>query len=134
MTERGRSFQRHRAAVCGSRRVRYDRLMQPSSEPTRAEVDALPGATVLEFGAPWCGHCLGAQPHIAAALAEHPDVRHLKIEDGSGRPLGRSFRVKLWPTLVFLTGGREVARLVRPTETAPIRDALTELERARAGS
>ena len=39
---------------------------------------------------------------IAGAFASHPEVRHLKVEDGPGRPLGRSFRVKLWPTLVFL--------------------------------
>jgi thioredoxin 1 len=37
-------------------------------------------------------------------------VRHVKVEDGSGRRLGRSFGVKLWPTLVFLRDGREVAR------------------------
>ncbi len=68
-----------------------------SSEPTPAEIDALTGDTLLEFGAPWCGHCIAAQPAIEAALARR-DVRHLKIEDGRGKPLGRSFRVKLWPT------------------------------------
>ncbi|MBS0552113.1 MAG: thioredoxin family protein, partial [Proteobacteria bacterium] len=78
-------------------------------EPARGEVDALAGATVVEFGAPWCGYCRGAQPAIAEALAAHPGVRHLKIEDGPGRRLGRSFRVKLWPTLVFLRDGQEVA-------------------------
>jgi thioredoxin 1 len=93
-------------------------------EPTRDEVDALPGTTVLEFGASWCGFCLGAQPAIAAVLAEHTEVRHLKIEDGPGRPLGRSFRVKLWPTLVILHDGREVDRLVRPSGRQPLADAL----------
>jgi len=95
-----------------------------TTEPSRAEVDALPGATVLEFGAPWCGICSAAQPAIAAALSSHPEVRHLKIEDGPGRPLGRSFRVRLWPTLVFLRDGKEVERLVRPAGIAPIADAL----------
>jgi len=47
-------------------------------------------------------------------------VRHLKIEDGPGRPLGRSFRVKLWPTLVFLRDGVEVARVVRPADAKQI--------------
>ena len=95
--------------------------------PTRAEVDDLPGATMVEFGTPGCGHCRAAQPMIAAALRGHDDVRHLKIEDGSGRPLGRSFGVKLWPTLVFLRGGREVARLVRPRDAAGIDEALAAL-------
>ena len=100
-------------------------------EPARAEVDSLPGATLLEFGTPWCGWCRGAQPRIADALKAHPEVRHLKVEDGSGRPLGRSFRVKLWPTLVFLRDGQEVARLVRPQGADEIRQALDQTDSAR---
>jgi thioredoxin 1 len=99
-------------------------------EPARADVDALPGLTLLEFGAPWCGFCQGAQPALAAALADHPEVRHIKIEDGSGRRLGRSFRVKLWPTLVFLAEGKEIARLVRPNDKESISRALDEQARA----
>lgn len=94
-------------------------------EPARAETDAWAGPAVIEFGAPWCGHCIAAQPLIEAAFADdHHDVRHLKIEDGPGRRLGRSFRVKLWPTLVFLRDGVEVARLVRPTDAESISRAL----------
>ena len=93
-------------------------------EPTRAEVDALPGPTVLEFGATWCEFCQGAQPAIAAALADHPGVRHVKVGDGKGKPLGRSFGVKLWPTLVFLKDGKELARAVRPTDADEIRKGL----------
>jgi thioredoxin 1 len=84
-------------------------------ELTRAQVDASPGTTVLEFGATWCPICQGAQPLIEAALAGRP-LTHLRIEDGSGRPLGRSFRIKLWPTLVFLRDGQEIARVVRPSK------------------
>lgn len=83
-------------------------------EPSRTEIDALPGVTVLEFGAPWCGHCRAAQPLVAQALAAVPQVRHIRIEDGPGRPLGRSFRVKLWPTLIAVRDGVELARTVRP--------------------
>ncbi|AJD48767.1 thioredoxin [Isoalcanivorax pacificus W11-5] len=91
---------------------------------TRAEADALDGATVLEFGASWCGYCIGAQPVIHAALGNATGLRHLKIADGPGRPLGRSYRVKLWPTLIFLRDGQEVARVVRPTASAPLTEAL----------
>ena len=95
--------------------------------PDRAEVDALTGAVLIEFGANWCGHCQGAQPLIEAAQRAYPGLRALKIEDGSGRPLGRSFRVKLWPTLIFMKDGVELERLVRPGSEADISAALARL-------
>jgi thioredoxin 1 len=84
-------------------------------EPALAEVQSRAGDTVLEFGTPWCGHCIAAQPLVESALAQHSDLRHIKVEDGKGRPLGRAYRVKLWPTLVLLRDGEELARVVRPT-------------------
>jgi thioredoxin 1 len=95
--------------------------------PSRAEVDTLPGATVLEFGTDWCGYCRGAQASISKAFEPHTGIRHLKIEDGPGRPLGRSFKVKLWPTLIFMRDGAEVARVVRPANATEIAEAFTSL-------
>ncbi len=89
-------------------------------EPARSAIDALPGSTLLEFGASWCGYCQAARADIAAVLAKHPAVRHVRIEDGKGQPLGRSFRVRLWPTLVYLLDGVERARVVRPDNAADI--------------
>ncbi|HYE41616.1 MAG TPA: thioredoxin family protein [Ramlibacter sp.] len=97
-------------------------------EPTRAEIDATRGALVLEFGAPWCGYCQAAQPLIQQAFESHERVIHLKIEDGRGRPLGRSYRVKLWPTLVFVRDGIEAARLVRPGDAKAIEQALAQID------
>ena len=102
--------------------------MYAPDEPAREEVDALDGPTLVEFGAPWCGFCQAAQMPLEEAMAAHPGVRHLKIEDGKGRRLGRTFGVKLWPTLVFLQGGKEVARLVRPDDADEIRDALAQID------
>ena len=96
-------------------------------EPTLQEIAARRGPLVLEFGDPYCGYCRRALPLIAEALAAHPDVPHVKIADGPGRPLGRSFGVKLWPTLVFLRDGVELARAVRPQERKPIDVGLRRL-------
>lgn len=95
-----------------------------TEQPQRADIDALAGTVLLEFGTNWCGICRGAQPLIENAVAAHPEWRRLKVEDGPGRPLGRSFRVKLWPTLIFLRDGAEVERLVRPSSVSQIEDAL----------
>ena len=96
--------------------------------PERAEVDRLEGPILIEFGTLWCGYCRAAQPSIAVALQQHPGVRHLKIADGPGRPLGRSFRVKLWPTLVFMKDGMELSKLVRPRGSAEIGQALEQID------
>jgi thioredoxin 1 len=96
--------------------------------PQRAEVDAFKGAAMLEFGANWCGHCMAAQAQLEQAYAGHGGVAHYKVEDGPGRPLGRSYRVKLWPTMIFLRDGQEVARLVRPLKADDIAAAFAQID------
>jgi thioredoxin 1 len=96
------------------------------TEPSRAEVDAMHGPVLLEFGTAWCGHCRAAQPQIAEALADREGISHLKIEDGPGRLLGRSFRIKLWPTLILLQNGEELRRVVRPQSAQAIEQVLGE--------
>jgi thioredoxin 1 len=92
--------------------------------PSREEIDARRGPLLLEFGTGWCGYCQAAAPAIAEALAKYPEVEHVKVEDGPGRPLGRSFRVKLWPTLIAINDGTEVARSVRPETAEEVRELL----------
>ena len=102
--------------------------LSETEAPTRAQVDVLPGLTLLEFGTDWCGHCRAAQPALEEVLATQAQWRHLKVEDGPGRALGRSFRVKLWPTLVLLKDGQEADRLVRPTQAMDIRQILQQVQ------
>ena len=92
---------------------------------SRSDLDQLKGLAIIEFGASWCGYCQAAQPIIAAAIVKYPNVHYIKIEDGKGQRLGRTYAVKLWPTLIFLKNGVEVSRLVRPSQTAVIIDALS---------
>ncbi|WP_020654048.1 thioredoxin family protein [Massilia niastensis] len=99
-----------------------------TSQPERSAVDALPGLVVLDFGTNWCGYCRAGEPVIEEALADYPAARHIKAEDGPGRPLGRSFRIKLWPTVVVLKDGQEVARVVRPDSADEVRVALAQAD------
>lgn len=96
-------------------------------QPGRSDIDALAVPLLIEFGAAWCGYCMAVQPLIESALKDYPALRHVKVADGPGRPLGRSFRVKLWPTLIFMANGKEVARLVRPGSAGEIGDALRQI-------
>ena len=86
------------------------------SRTERDEVNQMIGPVLLEIGASWCGFCQAIQPQLTILLARYPAVRHIKIEDGKGRPLGRSFGVKLWPTLVFMRDGQVVHQVVRPSD------------------
>jgi thioredoxin 1 len=98
-------------------------------EPTREEVDRMAGPVVLEFGAAWCPHCQAVQGELSGALEGRPDVRHIKIEDGKGKPLGRSFRVKLWPTLVFMRDGQVLRQMSRPS-SQELQDGMSLLRDA----
>ena len=93
----------------------------------RDELDQSRGQLLLDFGTDWCGHCMAARAAVDAFVEAHPELAHVRIEDGRGRPLGRSFKVKLWPSLILLRDGVEIARVVRPrsaTDLAPLAEAL----------
>ena len=102
-------------------------------EPTRDEVDQMPGPVLLEFGASWCPHCQALAPNLAELLARHPTIRHIKIEDGPGRALGRSFRVKVWPNLVFLRDGHIVKQEARP-DVAQVKAGLEAIATSECSS
>ena len=97
-------------------RSNYTNFTSDYSEdaPTFEQVSELAGDTILEFGAPWCGHCQAALPAVQEVLTKYSELSHIKVYDGKGKALGRAFKVKLWPTLILLRDGKGVARLVRP--------------------
>ncbi|TEW54343.1 thioredoxin [Psychromonas sp. RZ22] len=92
---------------------------------TFEDVCKLSGNIILEFGTAWCAHCQAASSAIEEVFTEHTTLSHIKIVDGKGKRLGRVFKVKLWPTLILLHDGKEVARVVRPLHSDEVRQ-LTE--------
>lgn len=96
-------------------------------QPTRDEIDQTSGLMLLEFGANWCGHCQAISAAVKDATDSRPEIQHVRIADARGKPLGRSFRVKLWPTLVFMRDGQVINQLVRPTP-AEIETAFEQLK------
>ncbi len=89
----------------------------------------LNGLTVVNFGTNWCSYCQAAEPLINAVVAQYPGIEHIKVEDGKGKRLGRLFKIKLWPTLIFLKDGIEIERLVRPVNTKEVENAFELLHR-----
>lgn len=101
--------------------------LEETETPTREEVDRMPGLVLLEFGTDWCGFCRAVQPHVQSLLGQKPGVRHVKVEDGPGRKLGRSFGVRLWPNFVLLKDGAVVRQLARPSANE-LKEAFAALQ------
>ena len=63
-----------------------------TNEPSRTEIDELSGATLLEFGSSWCGHCRRAAPLVEQVLAAHPAVFEIAVigvpDDMMGEKVG----------------------------------------------
>jgi len=99
-------------------------MLAPYTEdaPERETLEAIPGPVMLEFSSNTCGICQAAAPLIAEALADS-GIPHIRVQDGKGRKLGRQFGVKLWPTLIMLKDGQEVARVVGPVNVEEIQAA-----------
>lgn len=95
--------------------------------PSLEEISEINGYVILEFGTHWCGHCQAAMSAIKETLSKR-NLPHIKVEDGKGKKLGRLFNVKLWPTLILLNSGNEVARLLRPTQAHEVEEFLTEVK------
>ncbi len=107
-------------------------MIDPYAEldPPRAEIDAVKGPLLLVFGSNSCGICRGTEPLLIEAMSSQLGLPHRKIQDGQGHKLGRSFKVKLWPTLIFMKDGKEVTRVVRPESVAAINNAIALLRAA----
>jgi thioredoxin 1 len=88
--------------------------LYPTQAPTREQLNQRNGPVLVEFGTAWCGHCTAAAPLVKSCMSRYPGIEHVKVEDGSGRPLGRSFQVRLWPNFVFMRDGEVVLQLARP--------------------
>ena len=74
--------------------------------------------TILQFTASWCQPCRQMQPAIDQLRSSGWDVR--TIDTDQQRAVAQQFKVENLPTLVILSGGREVDRIVGRASHAQI--------------
>ncbi|ROW15945.1 hypothetical protein VPNG_02440 [Cytospora leucostoma] len=74
----------------------FDKVVLQSGKPT-----------LVEFFAPWCGHCKNLAPvyeELAGAFEFSKDVQIAKVDADAEKDLGRKFGVQGFPTLKFFDG------------------------------
>lgn len=78
-----------------------------------AAVAAVPGVTVLDFGAARCPPCRVMEPILAAIAAEYRGrAQVVAIDADEEIELAARFNVRALPTLILLRDGAEVGRVV----------------------
>lgn len=84
--------------------------------------------SIVEFFAPWCGHCKNLAPEYkkaAAATKGMVNIVAIDCDDASNRPLCSRYDVKGFPTLKLFTPGQKAPTDYQGPRTAkPIVDAV----------
>lgn len=65
---------------------------------------------LIDFWAAWCGPCQMMAPQFAAAAAQAPEIRFVKVDSDAAPVASAQFGIRSIPTLLLWHQGREIAR------------------------
>ena len=88
--------------------------------------------TILDFWAPWCGHCTMLSKMIdrlSTELKDKATITKVNVDDISGIELAKKYSVTKLPTLIFVKNDEEVDRIIGTTTNAAILTTLNKHEK-----
>lgn len=83
---------------------------------------------MLDFWAPWCGHCRMIAPVIkklAEKWKDKVDVEFVNVDEE--RDIAVKYEIVSLPTFLLLKDGKEVDRLIGAVAPATLEEHLTKL-------
>lgn len=76
---------------------------------------------LIDFWAPWCGHCTQIAPVIEEIAEEFDDkAKCVKVNVDDNAQLAERYGIMMLPTLVVAVNGKEVDRLVGAADKGQI--------------
>ncbi|ETW10537.1 protein disulfide-isomerase domain [Aphanomyces invadans] len=111
------------ALACAASNV-IDLTVDSFEHLTQASTGATTGDWLVEFYAPWCGHCKSLAPVFEQVADElHGSVNVAKVDVTENAALGKRFDIKGFPTILFFHKGSMYAYEAARTKEALVKFA-----------
>lgn len=91
----------------------------------QSDVIDQPGATLVDFWAPWCGPCRVLTPVLEEINDERDDIRIVSVNVDENQQTAAQFEVMSIPTMVLFKDGAMVGKMVG---AMPKRKLLEQLD------